>query len=254
MTHPIIENKEPHETEMMIPLLSREFGSWRFRLDRHALAPEKIRTRYNKAAATWHAMMRRMGYPASYRQALRAMLAACSLRHADGALSVLDCGTGSGTLALAFARVYAAPFSLVATDTSDHMLDQARQRFDHAGITASTQHADVRRLPFADNSFDVVMSAHLLEHLHDPKAALTEMARVTRPGGVIILCLTRRGLLGLYIHLTWRTRLYAVDDVQPLAGVVGLQDLYLPRLSRLHPLRHLSITCICRKPFDAAEQ
>jgi demethylmenaquinone methyltransferase/2-methoxy-6-polyprenyl-1,4-benzoquinol methylase len=166
---------------------------------------------------------------------------------------VLDCGTGSGTLSLAFARVWPGPITLEATDTSDPMLVQARQRFEQAGVVASTRQADVRRLPFADNTFDVVMSAHLLEHLQDPGAALAEMARVARPGGVIILCLTRRSLLGFYIHIIWRIRLYTANDVQGLIGAAGLQDLCLPRLSRLHPLRHLSIPCICRKPFDAEE-
>ena len=181
------------------------------------------------------------------------MLAACPLQHVDPALAALDCGTGSGTLSLAFARVWAAPFTLEATDTSGHMLVKARQRFEQAGIAASTRHADVRRLPFADNSFDVVMSAHLLEHLQDPGAALAEMMRVTRPGGAIILCLTQRSLAGFYIHMTWRTRLYTANDVHLLIGAAGLQDLCMPRLSVLHPLRHLSIACICRKPSDAAE-
>jgi ubiquinone/menaquinone biosynthesis C-methylase UbiE len=253
MTHPIIENADPCGTDVMIPLLSQRFGSWRVRLDRHALPSGQIRTRYDKAAATWHTMMRRLGYPAAYRQALRAMLAACPPQHVDPELAVLDCGTGSGTLSLAFARVWAAPFTLEATDTSAYMLDQARQKFEQAGIAASTRQVDVQHLPFADNSFDVVMSAHLLEHLQDPEAALSEMARVTRPGGVIILCLTRRSLPGFYIHMTWRTRLYTANDVWGLIGASGLQDLCLPRLSWLHTLRYFSIACICRKPSDAAE-
>ncbi len=253
MTQPIIENEEPCRPDAMIPLLSRQFGSWRFRLDRHALPSEQIRTRYDAAAATWHAMMRRLGYPAAYRHALRAMLAACPHRPGGPALAVLDCGTGSGTLSLAFARVCAAPFTLEAIDTSGHMLDEARQRFEKSGIAASTQQADVRQLPFADDSFDVVMSAHLLEHLQDPKAALTEMARVARPGGVIVLILMRRSLPGFYIHMTWRTRLYTANDLHVLIGAAGLQDLCLPRLSWMYPLRHFSIVCICRQPFETAE-
>jgi len=253
MTNTIIEIEETDKSDAMVPLLSHQFGSWRFRLDRHALPTGQILTKYDRAASTWHAMMQRLGYPAAYRQALRTMFAACPLRSVDPAPAVLDCGTGSGTLSLAFARVWAAPFTLVATDTSAHMLDQARQRFEQTGIAASTRHSDVRHLPFANNSFDIVMAAHLLEHLQDPDAALAEMVRVTRPGGVIILCLTRRSLPGFYIHMTWRTRLYTAQDVRALISATGLQDLCLPRLSWLHPLRHFSIACICRKPLDTVE-
>jgi hypothetical protein len=70
---------------------------------------------------------------------------------------------------------------------------------------------------------------------------------------VIILCLTRRSLPGFYIHMTWRTRLYTAQDVRALISATGLQDLCLPRLSWLHPLRHFSIACICRKPLDTVE-
>jgi SAM-dependent methyltransferase len=100
------------------------------------------------------------------------------------------------------------------------------------------------------------MAAHLLEHLHDPAAALQEMVRVTRPGGVIILCLTRRSVLGFYIHLTWRTQLYAVADARTLLRSAGLNQHHMPRLSVFSPLRHFSIACIARKPdaIDAIEE
>ncbi len=251
MTHSIIKREDPPGKDTMIPLLSRQFGSWRLTLDRQALTSGQILSRYDTVAASWHAMMRRLGYPRAYRQALRAMLAACPLRPAFPAAAVLDCGTGSGALSLAFAQVWSAPFTLVATDVSVHMLDQARQRFEHAAVPAFTRQADVRRLPFADNSFDVVMTAHLLEHLQEPAAALAEMARVTRPGGVIILCMTRRSLPGFYVHVLWRTRLYTTKDVRALVAAEGLQDINLPPLSWLQPLRHFSVACICRKPFDA---
>lgn len=46
---------------------------------------------------------------------------------------------------------------------------------------------NVLRLPFADNSFDIVTCAHMLEHLQDPHHAVTELVRVCRPGGTIYL-------------------------------------------------------------------
>ncbi len=47
--------------------------------------------------------------------------------------------------------------------------------------------ADISRLPFRDDSFDVVSCFEVLEHLDDPAGALGEMARVLRPGGSLLL-------------------------------------------------------------------
>jgi demethylmenaquinone methyltransferase/2-methoxy-6-polyprenyl-1,4-benzoquinol methylase len=61
----------------------------------------------------------------------------------------------------------------------------------------------VRRLPYADESFDVVASAHVLEHLPDPAPAIAEMARVLRPGGKLLLVYTRGTLPDALVRLRW---------------------------------------------------
>jgi ubiquinone/menaquinone biosynthesis C-methylase UbiE len=50
------------------------------------------------------------------------------------------------------------------------------------------QIADVFALPFADASFDIVWTKYLLQWLKEPKRALDELKRVTRPGGVVVSC------------------------------------------------------------------
>jgi demethylmenaquinone methyltransferase/2-methoxy-6-polyprenyl-1,4-benzoquinol methylase len=237
--------------ENVIPLFSRSIGSWRLRLDRHPLGSGQIEARYERAAARWDHLMRRMRYPAAYRTMLRSALAAYALPPGRSRLAVLDCGTGSGALASAFARVSPVPLELEAIDCCNGMLDQARDRFRRDGMAASLSKSDVRRMPFADAAFDVVLAAHVLEHLCDPEVAMAEMMRVLRPGGIVILCLTRRTLPGLYVHLKWRTRLYAPEDARALLGMAGLAEVQIPSLSPLHPLHHLSLACVGRKPAPA---
>jgi len=90
---------------------------------------------------------------------------------------ILECGCGTG---LILERV--APWSAraVGIDLSPGMLEVARSR----GL--EVQEGSVTDLPFEDASFDVTCSFKVLAHVPDIGRALKEMARVTRPGGVIL--------------------------------------------------------------------
>jgi ubiquinone/menaquinone biosynthesis C-methylase UbiE len=99
-------------------------------------------------------------------------------------LDLLDvcCGPGTITVDLA-ARV--APGRVVGIDVSADPLAEARMVADRAGVEVTFEVGDVYALGVDDDSFDVVHAHQVLQHLTDPVAALREMARVCRPGGVI---------------------------------------------------------------------
>jgi 2-polyprenyl-3-methyl-5-hydroxy-6-metoxy-1,4-benzoquinol methylase len=99
-------------------------------------------------------------------------------------LDLLDVGCGPGTITVDLAgRV--APGRVVGLDASADPLDEARSLAARAGVAVTFEVGDVYALEAADNSFDVVHAHQVLQHLTDPVAALREMARVCRPGGVI---------------------------------------------------------------------
>lgn len=100
-------------------------------------------------------------------------------------LSVLDvgCGPGSITAGLA-ARV--APGVVTAVDQVADVLDVARAEADRRRLTnVAFATADVHRLDFPDDTFDVVHAHQVLQHVTDPVAALREMRRVCVPGGIV---------------------------------------------------------------------
>jgi len=99
--------------------------------------------------------------------------------------SLLDVGCGPGTVTVDLAsRV--APGAVVGLDRSEKVLDLAREEAAQAGADNVTfQVGDAYALPFPDASFDVVHAHQVLQHLTDPVAALRELRRVTRPGGVV---------------------------------------------------------------------
>jgi SAM-dependent methyltransferase len=100
-------------------------------------------------------------------------------------LDLLDVGCGPGTITADLAgRV--APGHVVGLDRAGEVLDEARRTAAEAGAgNVELRAGDVLDLPFADGSFDIVHAHQVLQHLADPVAALREMARVCRPGGVV---------------------------------------------------------------------
>ena len=99
-------------------------------------------------------------------------------------MDLLDVGCGPGTITVDLAtRV--APGRVVGLDVSPDPLDEARSAASRAGAEVRFEVGDVYALSADDGSFDVVHAHQVLQHLTDPVAALREMARVCRPGGVI---------------------------------------------------------------------
>lgn len=104
-------------------------------------------------------------------------------QHLEG--DALELGTGSGANAVALLRRY-PHVRLVATDLDPAMLDTARQQLLPFAARASVQPADASSLPFDDASFDAVVSLLMLHHVGEWRGALTEIARVLRPGGRLV--------------------------------------------------------------------
>ena len=99
--------------------------------------------------------------------------------------TVLDVGCGTGE----FERLVLLEQptqAIVGIDLSEQMLERAQQKCrDYPHV--SFQKASVAALPFSDRSFDVIVSASAFHYFNDPIAALTEMKRVLKPNGEIVI-------------------------------------------------------------------
>jgi trans-aconitate methyltransferase len=94
--------------------------------------------------------------------------------------AVLDAGCGTGALAQALAARDPAA-RIAGTDLSDAFLAAARARVPGAAF----RRGDIARLPDADGAFDAALSLLVLQFVPDRAAAAAELARVTRPGGIV---------------------------------------------------------------------
>jgi malonyl-CoA O-methyltransferase len=97
---------------------------------------------------------------------------------------VLDAGCGAGRY-LRFLQQF-QPRSLTGTDFSPNMIAQAKTKFASSD-SLSLQVAHLERLPFEDVSFDVVLCTLVLGHVQHLISAMSELARVLRSGGTLII-------------------------------------------------------------------
>ncbi len=99
--------------------------------------------------------------------------------------ALLDVACGPGILA---AHLAADAGSVVGVDLVPEMLERARRECRERGLeNARFLEGAAESLPFREAAFDAVVSRLALHHLLDPGAALREMARVTRPGGRVVI-------------------------------------------------------------------
>ncbi|SFJ87243.1 class I SAM-dependent methyltransferase [Jannaschia pohangensis] len=189
----------------VIPVWSRSLGSWTFSLGRKPFESHELEGHYDKEADTWHETISRLGFEDAYANLIEQALSSAPILAVKDALQVLDAGIGTGAMSAALADTYLDPIALTGVDVSGDMLKQAEQRLDHSHLSTRFLQADVNCLPFADNTFDVVLVAHVLEHMAYPKRALAELHRVLKPGGILVACVTQRSSAGVYIQLKWRT-------------------------------------------------
>lgn len=128
------------------------------------------------------------------------------LAHVRSGQRVLDVGCGPGALTAQLVQ-RAGPDAVAAVDPSAPFVAAARARFPDVDVRSAV----AEELPFADRTFDASLAQLVVHFMTDPVGGLREMARVTRPGGLLAACVWDhaggRGPLSVF----WR----AAHDVDP---------------------------------------
>lgn len=102
---------------------------------------------------------------------------------------VLDVGSGNGYVLSWYAREGAEVYGV---DISSTGIELCRKRFEYAGLHGNFQEANSEGLPFEDNTFDCVCSMGVLHHTPDTVKAVSQIFRVLKPGGRLIVMLYHR--------------------------------------------------------------
>ncbi len=233
----------PVNSSPVIPVFARTFGSWQVCVERKPLSTDALATAYDRVAPRWSNLTARLGYTRTYSRLFQQFLGEHPMCVPDRPLRVLDCGVGTGDFSLALFRQWHAAMTVTAIDISPAMLEIARQNYQQARLPAQLVQSSITELPFEKDQFDVVLAAHVLEHLPDPVIALKEMRRVLSPQGAVVTCLTRQSLLGAYIQTKWRTHRLTPERALQWFEAAGFQATCLKE-SRSSLYRNSSLTTI----------
>lgn len=137
----------------------------------------------------------------------------------------LDVGCGPGALTAELVDRLGAS-RVAAVDPSEPFVEAARER--HPGVDVRV--ASAEQLPFADHGFDATFAQLVVHFMADPVRGLSEMRRVTRPGGVVVACVWDHagghGPLGVF----WRAAGELDPDVHDQAGLPGAREGHLSEL------------------------
>lgn len=100
---------------------------------------------------------------------------------------ILDCATGTGDIAFEFERQLRGGCTVLGTDFCPEMLEIAQKKTATKKSSVKFEVADVTKLPYANASFDVATIGFGIRNTPDPRKTLSEMARVVKPGGRVMV-------------------------------------------------------------------
>lgn len=148
---------------------------------------KNVNTHFDTNAAYWDEIYR----DDDLQSVIYQLRQAAVLEYVDAAnlgadASVLEIGCGAGHLTVRLAQ---RKLKVNAVDSSAGMVELASRQAAAAGFAGevSVAKADVHTLPFESDEFDLVVAVGVIPWLHSPDAAVSEMARVLRPGGQLVL-------------------------------------------------------------------
>jgi SAM-dependent methyltransferase len=151
-----------------------------------------------------------------------------------GGQRVLDVGCGPGALTAELVRRL-GPHAVTAVDPSAPFVEAARARYPGVEVLqASSEH-----LPFADQAFDAALAQLVVHFMTDPVAGLTEMARVTRPDGVVAACVWDHAGGQGPLSLFWQAARELDPDVDDESRLAGAREGHLAELFKAAGLRSI---------------
>lgn len=177
--------------------------------------PVKTASFYDRIAEVHNLALRLNGY----RDSVAKFLQSLDLKIGPGSM-ILDAGSGTGIVTLALYQAGFRPKKTVAFDLSRKSLELARGQARKEEIVAAKKidvvQGNILCFPFADESFDLVISCGVLEYVPLEKG-MSETARVLKSGGKLVFLPVRPSLVGSVLEFLYNFKIHPLDDVRKIS-------------------------------------
>lgn len=176
---------------------------------------KKTQSFYDRIADVHNLALKVNGYRKSVANYLRSLNL-----DIDSDSYVLDAGSGTGIVTLGFKDAGFHPKKTIAFDLSINSLKIAREQFQkekkiEAAHIESLQ-GNVLQLPFADDTFELVLTCGVLEYV-SLDAGLKELARVVKPGGKLVFIPVKPSFVGSVLELLYNFKIHPIEDVRRIS-------------------------------------
>jgi ubiquinone/menaquinone biosynthesis C-methylase UbiE len=197
--------------------------------------------RYDQLASSWNHRLDRLGYPAAYEALFHTLRQRGCLQPPGPGACVLDAGIGAGALSRALLKVLnweaSSPVNpdlrLHGLDISTGMLAQARRTLAGLQPPLRTHWGDSRcLLPTRVGHFDLVMSAHMLEHCLHPQEEIKRLATLLKPGATLLVVATRPGFAARLLAMKWDLRTFCATELNTWLAAAGCTPAQVVALGR----------------------
>jgi len=162
-------------------------GYWQISIQRVWPTTGQLVQMYNMTAPCWHHHLQWLGYSRTYARLFQSLQQAGVLAHLKDDSTVCDCGIWYSCLQSGFSQNRESQITHYRCRYFLRNAQEAHQLLHQAGVKHQLRQSEVSTLPFNDNTFDLVMAAHMLEHLPSPAEGIREMVKMLRPGAPLIL-------------------------------------------------------------------